>query len=66
MEEKNNQKKITITDLGIIFSIIGIIASIVLIILNFINSESTIFGIILLCACSSCLSANVTNKKNYK
>ena len=40
MKEKNKGKKFTGTDLGIIFSIIGIIASIILIVLNFINDES--------------------------
>ena len=38
MKEKNKEKKFTGTDLGIIFSIIGIIASIILIVLNFVNS----------------------------
>lgn len=66
MKEQNKGKKITGTDLGIIFSIIGIIASIILVVLNFINDESKTIGIILLCACSASLSANVNNKKNDK
>lgn len=66
MKEKNSGRKITGTDLGIIFSVIGIIASIILIVINFINDESEIVGIILLCACSASLSANVNNKKNEK
>lgn len=66
MKEQNKSKKITGTDLGIIFSIIGIIASIILVVLNFINDESKTIGIILLCACSASLSANVNNKKNDK
>lgn len=63
MKKNNNEKKITGTDLGIMFSIIGIVASIILIVLSFINDESKTIGIILLCACSASLSANVTNKK---
>lgn len=66
MKNNNEKKKITGTDLGIIFSIIGIIASIILIVLNFINAENKTVGIVLLCACSASLSANVTNKKNNK
>lgn len=64
MKEKN--KKITATDIGIIFSIIGIIASIILIVLNFIDNESKAIGISLFCACTASLAANVNNKKRNK
>lgn len=66
MKENNKEKKITGTDLGIIFSIIGMIASIILIILNFVNDESKTIGIVLLCSCSANLCANARNKKNDK
>jgi hypothetical protein len=39
MKEKNTGKKITGTNLGIIFSIMGIITSLILIVLNFVNGE---------------------------
>lgn len=61
-----NKKKITSTDVGIIFSIIGIIASIIVIIMNFIDGENKTVGIALLCSCSATLSANVRNKKDCK
>ena len=66
MEEKNNKKKIIGTDLGVIFSIIGIIASLILIIFNFINDESKTIAIVLLCGCSASLCVNARNKKNEK
>ena len=66
MKEKNKEKKITGTDLGIIFSIIGMIASIILIVLNLVNDESKTIGIVLLCTCSANLCTNVSNKKNDK
>lgn len=66
MEEKNKGKKITSTDIGIIFSIMGIIASIILIVLSFIDNESKTIGITLLCACTAGLAANVSNKKKAK
>lgn len=45
---------------------IGIIASIILIVLNSVHNESKTIGIILLCTCSASLCANVSNKKNNK
>ena len=66
MEEKNNKKKITGNDLGIIFSIIGIVASLILMVLNLINDESKTIAIVLICGCSASLSVNVRNKKNEK
>lgn len=58
-----NKKKITGTDMGIVFSIIGMIASIIVIIMNFIDGESKTVGIVLFCACLATLSANVGIKK---
>jgi hypothetical protein len=66
MKEKNTGKKITGTNLGIIFSIMGIITSLILIVLNFVNGESMTIGIILLLSCSGSLSAIISNKKNNK
>ena len=61
-----NKKKITGADVGIIFSIIGIIASILLIILNIIKKESAGVGIGLLIFCILALSTNIKNKKDDK
>ena len=60
------EKKFVLSDLGIIFSILGIIASIIFIVLSFLNDGSKTIGILLLCACSILLTANVINKKNNK
>lgn len=59
-------KKINEYDVGIIFSIIGIIASLLVIIINVINHESITVGIGLICSCSATLATNVRNKKNNK
>ena len=63
---KEKKKVITSENLGILFSVIGIIASIIVIILNFVNNENKTIGIVSLCTCSVSLSANVNNKKNKK
>ena len=47
----NNNNKITTPDVGIIFSIVGIIASVLVIILNVIEKESVGVGIGLLLFC---------------
>lgn len=61
-----NKQKITGPDVGIIFSIIGIIASILIIILNIIKKESAGVGIGLLIFCILALSTNIKNKKDDK
>ncbi len=61
MKEK---KTITGTDVAIICFMIGVIASIILIVRNFIDRESMTVGIILLCVCAINLLVNVKNKKN--
>ena len=60
------KKKMTDFDIGIIFSIIGIIASIIVIIINAIKNESIGVGIGLLLFCILTLSTNVRNKRNKK
>ena len=60
------KKKINGYDVGIVFSIIGIIASILVIIISFIKKESIGVGIGLLLFCILSLSYNIRNKKNEK
>ena len=60
------KKKITGSDVGIIFSIVGIIASILVITINALNNESIGVGIGLLLFCILTLSTNVRNKRNEK
>jgi len=60
------KKKITASNVGIIFSIIGIIASIIVIIINALKNESIGVGIGLLLFCILTLSTNVRNKRNEK
>ena len=60
------KKKINVYDVGIVFSIIGIIASILVIIISFIKKESIGVGIGLLLFCILSLSNNIRNKKNEK
>ena len=60
------KKKITDSDVGIIFSIVGIIASILVVILNALNNESVGVGIGLLLFCILTLSTNLKNKKDNK
>ena len=61
-----NKKKITESNVGIIFSIVGIIASILVIIINAIKRESIGVGIGLLIFCFLTLSTNIKNKKDNK
>ena len=60
------KKKTTSSDIGIIFSVIGIIASILVIIINALNKESIGVGIGLLLFCILTLSTNARNKRNEK
>ena len=59
-------KKITGYDVGIIFSIVGIVASILVIIINVLKNESAGVGIGLLLFCILTLSTNIRNKRNEK
>ena len=59
-------KKITGYNVGIVFSIIGIIASILVIFINVLKNESTGVGIGLLLFCILTLSTNIRNKRNEK
>ncbi|MBO5414662.1 MAG: hypothetical protein J6A17_03435 [Bacilli bacterium] len=60
------RKKIKVTglDVGVIFSVIGIIASILVIIFDALNSESIGVGLGLLLFCLLSLSINMKNKNN--
>lgn len=60
------KKKITGSDVGIIFSVVGIIASILVIIINALKNEDIGVGIGLLLFCILTLSTNVRNKRNEK
>ena len=57
------KKKITDSEVGIIFSIVGIIASVLVIIVNALKNESVGVGIGLLLFCILTLSTNLRNKK---
>jgi hypothetical protein len=59
-------KKITGPDVGIILSIVGIIASVLVIVIDAIKKESVGVGIGLLFFCVLALSTNVRNKRNEK
>ena len=59
-------KKITGYDVGIISSIVGIAASIIVIIINVLKNESAGVGIGLLLFCILTLSTNIRNKRNEK
>ena len=61
-----NNKKIIGFDTGIIFSLVGIIASILVIIINALKNESVGVGIGLLLFCILTLSTNVRNKNKEK
>ena len=61
-----DRKKLSGTDMGIVLSIIGIIASVAVIVMNFIDGESKAVGIALFCSCTATLSINVRNKRNDK
>lgn len=56
-------KKINEYTLGIIFSVIGIIASIAIIVLKLISKDNVAIGIVLLCACTGLLIVNIKQKK---
>ena len=58
-----HNKKITGPDVGIIFSVVGIIASILVIIINIVKKESVGVGIGLLLFCLLSLYTNFKNKK---
>ena len=60
------KKKITSSNVGIIFSIVGIIASILVIIINAVNDESIGVGVGLLLFCILTLLTNARNKRNEK
>ena len=57
-------KKINQYDIGIIFSIVGIIASIGVIALKLFNKENIAIGILLLVACFGMLVINIKQKKD--
>lgn len=63
MKEK---KKINGYDVGIIFSIVGIIASILVIIIDALKNESVGVGIGLLLFCILSLLINIKQKRNEK
>ena len=58
------QKKFDGSDLGILFSVIGLLASLAVIVFDCVDGESPAVGIALFCACAATLSTNVRNKKN--
>jgi len=60
------KKKITGSDVGIIFSIVGIIASVLVIVINVLKNESVGVGIGLLLFCILTLSTNIRNKRNER
>ena len=59
-------KKITGSDVGIVLSIVGIIASVAVIVIDYMNKESIGVGIGLVCFCCISLSTNIRNKKMNK
>ena len=56
-------KKINGYDVGIVFSIVGIVASIIVIIIDIIKKESVGVGIGLIIFCFLSLFTNIKNKK---
>jgi len=60
------KRKITGSDVGIIFSTVGIIASVIVIIIDALKNESIGVGIGLLLFCILALSTNVRNRRNEK
>ena len=60
------KKKITAIDMAKVFLIIGLVASILIVIMNFINGESKLVGIILLCTCSVILLTCIKGKEDKK
>lgn len=61
-----NKKEINSFDVKIIFSVIGMIASLLVIIVNLMKKESGAVGIGLLCSCSASLATNIKHKKDNK
>ena len=59
-------KKITCPDVGIILPIVGIIASILVVVIDILKKESVGVGVGLLLFCVLTLSTNVRNKRNEK
>ena len=59
-------KKFNEYTLGIIFSVVGIIASIAIIILKLISKDNVAIGIVLLIACICSLIVNIKQKKDNK
>ena len=59
-------KKINEYTVGIIFSIVGIIASIAIIILKLISKDNITVGIVLLIACALSLIVNIKQRKDKK
>ncbi len=59
-------KKINQYDIGIIFSIVGIIASIAVIILKLMSKDNVTVGIVLFIACVLSLLVNIKQKKENK
>ena len=62
----STMKKINEYTVGIIFSIVGIIASIAIIILKLISKDNITVGIVLLIACALSLIVNIKQKKDKK
>ena len=60
------KRKITGTDVGIAMSVVGLLASLIVIVFSFIDGTSKATGVALFCACSACLSMNARNKRNEK
>ena len=60
------KKPFNASDIGIIAAIIGMVASLVIIVMNFIEHESKSVGIVLFCSCAATLATNVRNKRNNK
>ena len=63
-KDPNGKKKMNEYDLGIIFSIVGIIASVGVIALKLFNKENIAIGILLLIACIGMLVINIKQKKD--
>ena len=65
-KDQNGKRKFNEYNLGIIFSIVGIIASIGVIALKLFNKENIAIGIVLLVACIGMLVINIKQKKDNK
>lgn len=60
---RKEEKGLKAADIGILCSSIGLLASIALIVMNLLDGESVVLGLILLCACGVNLLANLKNKR---